>query len=74
MDSAGNQWIVRRGLRIGIVSIDEAFKIKVAGVEGKLNFTSINDAKTKAFELVWSGVIAAYLIKRRDRKNEEVSR
>lgn len=73
-DSSGNQWIVRRGLRIGIVSTDEAFKINVAGVEGKLKFTSIDDAKIKAFELVWSGAIAAYLTKRRDRKKEEVSR
>lgn len=72
-DSAGNLWITRKGIRIGVVIAENVFKLNVEGQEGNLTFPTIDHAKIKAFELVWSGAITAYLKRRQARKNQKIN-
>lgn len=62
-DTNGNQWIMQRGIKLGIVADGTAFKISMANVEGKLTFANREDAKIRAYDLIATGEAQAFLAK-----------
>ena len=62
--------ITQKGLNIEVVPSDQVFRLRIEWQPGKKTFATVLDAKIKVFELIESGVINEYLVKRTRRRRE----
>jgi len=64
MDQHGVATVRQDGIDVAIVPVDtRSFRLKMNGMLGRLMFTSVLEAKMKAFEVIHSGKAARYLRK-----------
>jgi hypothetical protein len=56
-------YIRQKGLNIEIVPKDTAYSLRIDWESGKLRFTTLTEAKIKAFEIIESGQVNEYLDK-----------
>jgi hypothetical protein len=60
---SGTTSITQKGVALSIVPDGSSYKLRMNGRHGKLRFGSVLEAKIKAFDLIDSGIVGAYLLK-----------
>lgn len=60
-DSSGKMIIKQKSITAAIVPQGSTYRLQMNGRQGRLEFKSLLDAKMKAFDLIESGAISAYL-------------
>lgn len=64
----GVHQITQKSLHVEVVPKDDRYMLRIDWQPGRVRFTTLNDAKVKAFELVESGKAAEYIARVRERR------
>ncbi|MBN8958242.1 MAG: hypothetical protein J0H17_16995 [Rhizobiales bacterium] len=65
---AGDNGVLRihqKGVRLAVEPIDESYRLLVDNIQGNRRFSSVDEAKTFAFELFENGMLEAFLKKKK---------
>jgi hypothetical protein len=64
-DKSGSPYIMQKHVLLRVVPHGAKYRLQMNGTTGKLEFDSVLEAKSKAFDLIDSGKAGAYLQKKR---------